>query len=44
MLFTKEVNILIEILFELKDYNAKHLVREFCSKGWNVSSVYDLLQ
>jgi len=27
-------------LFELKGYNASHLVREFLSKGWNVSSVY----
>jgi len=36
--------ILIKNLFELKGYNAKHLVREFPNKGWNVSSIYKLLQ
>jgi len=44
MQFTKEDKILIKNLFELKDNNAKHLVREFPGKGWNVSSVYKLLQ
>jgi len=31
-------------LFELKGYNAKHLVKEFLRKGWNVGLVYKLLQ
>jgi len=44
MLFTKEDKILIKNPFELKGYNAQHLVREFPSKSWNVSSVYKLLQ
>jgi len=44
MSFTKEDKILIKNLFELKGYNAKQLVREFLSKGWNVGSVYKLLQ
>jgi len=44
MPFTKEDKILIKNLFELKVYTAKQLVREFPSKGWNVSSVYKLLQ
>jgi len=35
---------LIKNSFELKGYNAKHVVREFPSKGWNVSSIYKLLQ
>ena len=33
MPFTKEDKILIKNLFELKDYNARHLVREFPRKG-----------
>ena len=44
MQFTKEYKILIKKLFELKGYTAKQLVREFPSKGWNVGSVYKLLQ
>jgi len=44
MPFTKEDKILIKNLFELKGCNAKHLVTEFPSKGWNVSSVYKSLQ
>jgi len=40
MPFTKEDKSLIKNLFELKGYNAKHLVREFPSKG----IVYKLLQ
>jgi len=44
MPFTKEDKILIKSLFELKGYNAKQLVREFPNKGWNVGSVYKLLQ
>jgi len=43
MLFTKEDKILIKNLFELKSYNDKHLVKEFPSKGWNVSSIYKVL-
>jgi len=43
MLFTKEDKILIKNLFELKGYNDKHLVKEFPSKGWNVSSIYKVL-
>jgi len=43
MLFAKD-KILIKILFNIKDYNAKDLVREFPSKGWNVGLVYKLLQ
>jgi len=31
MLFAKEATILINILFNIKDYNAKHLVRDFPS-------------
>jgi len=38
ILFTKADKILIKNLFELKDYNAKHLVREFPSTGWNVGT------
>jgi len=44
MLFTKEDKILIKNMLELKGYNAEQLVREFPSKGWNVGSVYKLLQ
>jgi len=44
MPFTKEDKILIKNLFELKGYNARHLVREFPRKSQNVSSVYKLLQ
>ena len=44
MQFTKEDKILIKNLFELKGYTAKQLVRKFPSKGWNVGSVYKLLQ
>ena len=42
--FTEVDKILIKNLFGLKGYNAKQLVREFPSKGWNVGSVYKLLQ
>jgi len=44
MPFTKEDKILIKSLFKLKGYNDKNLVREFPSKGWNVSSIYKVLQ
>jgi len=44
MPFTKEYKILIKKLFELKGYNDNHLVREFFSNGWNVSSIYKVLQ
>ena len=44
MPFSKEDKILIKNLFELKEYTANQLVREFLSKGWNVGSVYKLLQ
>jgi len=44
MPITNEDKILIKILFVLKGYNAKQLVKEFPSKGWNVGSVYKLLQ
>jgi len=44
MPFTKEDKILIKKLFEFKGYNGKHLVREFFRKGWNVSSIYKVLQ
>jgi len=44
MPFTKEDRILIKNLFELKGYNARHLVREFSRKSSNVSSGYKLLQ
>jgi len=44
MPFTKEDKILIKKLFELKGYNDKHLVREFFSQGWNVRSIYNVLQ
>ena len=44
ILFAKEGKILIKILFSIKDYSAKDLVREFPSKGWNVGLVYKLLQ
>jgi len=44
MQFAKEGKILIKILFSIKDCNAKDLVREFPSKGWNVGLVYKLLQ
>jgi len=36
MPFTKEDKILIKNLFELKGYNARHLVREFSIK-WSTS-------
>jgi len=36
---TKEDKILIKILFLLEGCNAKHLVGEFSSKGWNIDSV-----
>jgi len=44
MPFAKDSKILIKILYNIKDYNAKDLVREFLSKGWNVGLVYKLLQ
>jgi len=44
MPFAKEGKILIKILFNIKDYNAKDLLREFSSKGWNIGLVYKLLQ
>ena len=44
MPFTKDDKILIKNLFELKGYNARHLVRDFPRKSYNVSSVYKLLQ
>jgi len=44
MLITKEHKILVKNLFSLEGYNAEQLVREFSSKGWNVDSVYKLLQ
>ena len=44
MQFTKEDEILIKNLFDLKGYTAKQLVREFPSKAWNVESVYELLR
>ena len=37
-------SIFINNLFDLKDYNGKHLVREIPSKSWNVGLVYQLLQ
>jgi len=40
MSVTKEDKTLIKKLFELKAYNAEHLVREFPSKGWNLGIVY----
>jgi len=40
MPFAKEGKILIQILSNIKNYNAKDLVREFLSKGWNVGLVY----
>jgi len=43
MPFTKEDKILIKNLFDLKGYNATHLVSEFPRKSLNVSSVYKLL-
>jgi len=36
MVITKEDKILIKNLFELKGYNAKQLVTEFPSKGYNI--------
>jgi len=44
MPLTKEDKILMKNLFELKGYNDKHLFREFPSKGWNVGSIYKVLQ
>jgi len=44
MLFIKEDKILIKNLFELKGYNAQHLVSKFPSIDWNTGSVYKLLQ
>jgi len=41
---SKEDKILIKNLLKLKGYNAEQLAREFPSKGWNVGSVYKLLQ
>ena len=44
MPFAKEGKILIKILFSIKNYNVWDLVRDFSSKGWNVSLLYKLLQ
>jgi len=44
MWFAKEDKILVKILFNIKGYNVKDLVREFPSKVWNVGHVYKLLQ
>ena len=44
MPITNEDKIPIKNLFALKGYNAKQLVIEFSSKGWDVSSIYKLLQ
>jgi len=38
MPFTKEDKILITNLFELKGYNVRHLVREFCRKKTKMSA------
>jgi len=40
MPFTEEDKILINNLFDLNGLNGKHLVREFPSKSWNISLVY----
>jgi len=44
MPITNEDKILTENLFMLKGYNAKQLVIEFYSKGWNIGCVNKLLQ
>jgi len=44
MPFAKEGKILIKISFNIKDYNAKDLFREFLSKGWNVGLICKLMQ
>jgi len=44
MPFAKEGKILIKILFSIKDYNVKDLVKKFPSKDWNVGLVYKSLQ
>jgi len=44
MPITKDNKFLIKKLFMLEGYNAKQLVRELPSNGWNVNSVYKLLQ
>jgi len=44
MPFAKRRKILTKNLFNLKGYNAKNLVTEFPSKGWNAGLVYKLLQ
>jgi len=44
MLLTKADKILIKNFFKLKGCNAKYLVTEFPSIGWNVGSVYKLVQ
>jgi len=43
-MYVWEDKILIKNLCELKGYNDNHLVREFPSIGWNVSSIYKVLQ
>jgi len=44
MPFTKEDMVLIKNVFQLEDYNAKHLVREFPIKSWNIGLVYKMLK
>jgi len=44
MPITKEDKILIKNLFTLEGYNAKQLIRKFPSRGWNMGSIYKLLQ
>jgi len=44
MPFTKEDKILIKNLFELKGYNASHLIREFSRKKAKISAASKLLQ
>jgi len=44
MLFTKADKILIKNVFALNRYNAKQLVREFLSKGWNVDKLLQKLR
>jgi len=44
MVFSADDRILIENLYNFKNYGPKRLIREFPTKGWSVSSVNKLLK
>jgi len=44
VVFSEEDHILIKILYELKGYSAKRLIKEFPTKGWKLRALNKLLR